>query len=571
MPSVQVTSANPVPTATGVQEVARPDRVVLIGFSGAGKTTTGRELADRLGWELLDLDEWIEADYGLDIPAIFGRHGEAAFRATERRLLAEALGQPERVIVTGGGAVTSDEVWTRELLGHPAVLVVALDVQPAMTLARLTAQRAVSGDRAGRPMLEGDDPLARMLALKAARQGAYDRAHVTVLTDAVGPSEVAEEALRLLAVARGGRQEVRLAVGPASSRIVVGEGLLPRAGEQIRAAYPRSGRVWLISDAHVGPLHGPGLAAGLGDAGFQVKSRDVPAGEGSKRLTTAGELFDWLLGGGVERGDVVVALGGGVIGDLAGFVAATALRGIGLVQVPTSLLAMVDSSVGGKTGLNHAAGKNLIGAFYQPPLVLIDPALLGTLPPRELASGWAEIVKHAVIQRSTPGGERGDLWNFVDRNAAALLDRRQPALSELIARNVALKAAVVEADEREASLRQILNFGHTLGHGIEAAGYRYLHGEAVALGMRAAARIGSAVGTCDAALVARLDATLDRFGLPDRSGADPDEVRRLMRGDKKRTAGVQRWVLPKAGGGVVIRSDVPDDVVRAALAGITSG
>ena len=284
-----------------------------------------------------------------------------------------------------------------------------------------------------------------------------------------------------------------------------------------------------------------------------------------KRLTVAGELYDWLLDGGVERGDVIVALGGGVIGDLAGFVAATTLRGIGLVQVPTSLLAMVDSSVGGKTGLNHEAGKNLIGAFYQPPLVLVDPDLLSSLPVRERTSGWAEIIKHAVIQPGTPGGDRGDLWAFLDRNQVALRAGTQPALTHLIARNVALKAAVVEADERETSLRQILNFGHTLGHGIEAADYRYLHGEAIALGMRAAARIGAAMGTCDDALVARLDATLDAFGLPGHSTAEPERVLALMRGDKKRTAGIQRWILPRATGGVEIRADVPDDVVLAAL------
>ncbi len=549
--------------------LAGPDRLVLIGFSGAGKTTVGRELAGRLGWELVDLDERIEAHYGLDIPTVFDRHGEADFRATERRLLTEALGHSGQVIVTGGGAVAADEVWSADLLGAPAVLVVALEVDPAVTLGRLTGQQAASGARVARPMIAGDDPLTRIVGLKAARQAAYDRADITIVTDAAGPDQVAQDALRAHGVAGGDRQDVRLALGTTVSRIVVGRGLLGDAADRIRAVFPKAGRIWLVSDRHVGPLHADGLTERLTAAGYRVEGRDVASGEGSKSLAGADDLYGWLLGGGVERGDVIVALGGGVVGDLAGFVAATTLRGIGLVQIPTSLLAMVDSSVGGKTAINHAAGKNLIGAFYQPPLVLVDPALLDTLPQREFTSGWAEIIKHAVIQRGTPGGERNDLWTFLDRNAAALLARREPALSTLIARNVALKAAVVEADEREADLRQILNFGHTLGHGIEAAGYRYLHGEAIALGMRAAARIGLAVDTCDQALVDRLDATLDRFGLPSRSEADPAEVLRLMRGDKKRTAGVQRWVLPVTGGGVEIRTDVPEDVVRAALADVT--
>ena len=228
----------------------------------------------------------------------------------------------------------------------------------------------------------------------------------------------------------------------------------------------------------------------LRESGFSVSTHAVAPGEGSKSLATAGELYDWLLGGGVERGDVIVALGGGVVGDLAGFVAATVLRGIGLVQVPTSLLAAVDSSVGGKTGINHAAGKNLIGAFLQPPLVIVDTALLRTMPARELRSGWAEVVKHAVIQRSTPGGERGDLAEVLARNAARLSQLEEPATSYVVWRNIALKAAVVAADERETGIRAFLNFGHTLGHAIEAADYQLLHGEAVALGMRAASELG---------------------------------------------------------------------------------
>jgi 3-dehydroquinate synthase len=296
----------------------------------------------------------------------------------------------------------------------------------------------------------------------------------------------------------------------------------------------------------------------------------VAAGEGSKSLRGVGELYDWMLGRGAERSDVVVALGGGMVGDLAGFAAATTLRGLGLAQAPTSLLAMVDSSVGGKTGINHAAGKNLIGAFYQPPVVAIDPDFLQTLPPRELTSGWAEIVKHAIIQPSTPGGERADLARFLERNAAGLRALSEPAVSYLIRRNVALKAAVVEADEREAGIRAYLNFGHTLGHAIEAAGYALLHGEAVALGMRAATRIGQAVGTCEGALVERVDALLDAFGLPRTAPIDPEATLALLGSDKKRAAGRLRWVLPLAEGGVELRDDVPMPVVEAALRAVAA-
>jgi 3-dehydroquinate synthase len=301
------------------------------------------------------------------------------------------------------------------------------------------------------------------------------------------------------------------------------------------------------------------------DAGFKVASHIVAPGEGSKSLATSAKLYDWMLGGGIERGDVVVALGGGVVGDLAGYVAATVLRGVGLVQVPTTLLSAVDSSVGGKTGINHPAGKNLIGAFLQPPLVIIDPDLLRTAPPRELRSGWGEVIKHAFIQRSTPGGERNDLLTFLERNAANLLLLSEPAISYAIWRNVSLKAAVVQEDEREAGIRAYLNFGHTLGHAIEAADYHLLHGEAIAVGMCAAAALGVETGTCGADVGERVRALLHVAGLPEETSVDEERVLTLLLSDKKRVAGKQRYILPLDRGGVVMRDDVAEDAVLAAL------
>jgi 3-dehydroquinate synthase len=317
-------------------------------------------------------------------------------------------------------------------------------------------------------------------------------------------------------------------------------------------------------------LHAASAEAGLRAAGFAVSTHAVHPGEGSKSLATAGELYDWLLGGGVERGDVVVALGGGVVGDLAGFVAATVLRGIGLVQVPTSLLAAVDSSVGGKTGINHAAGKNLIGAFLQPALVVVDTKLLATVPCRERRSGWAEVVKHAVIQRSTPGGARGDLSQVLARNAARLSLLDEPATSYVVWRNIALKAAVVAADERETGNRAFLNFGHTLGHAIEAADYQLLHGEAVALGMRAASELGVLCGTCARPEAEKIGRLIDQFDLPSSAELQESRVVSLLESDKKRVAGRQRFVLPLDGGGVVIRDDVADEAVREALRSVNT-
>jgi len=251
-------------------------------------------------------------------------------------------------------------------------------------------------------------------------------------------------------------------------------------------------------------------------------------------------------------------------------VAATVLRGVGLVQVPTSLLAAVDSSVGGKTGINHAAGKNLIGAFLQPPLVIVDTALLGTMPAREFRSGWAEVVKHAVIQRSTPGGERGDLAEILTRNVKRLLSVEEPVTSYVVWRNIALKSTVVAADERETGVRTLLNFGHTLGHAIEAADYQLLHGEAVALGMRAASELGFLCGTCGRLEADRIGSLIDRFDLPSTAALQEGRVMDRLGSDKKRLAGRQRYVLPIDGGGVIIRDDVTEDVVRKALASVNA-
>lgn len=545
------------------------DRVVLIGFSGAGKSTVARLLGARLGWDVLDTDAEAEAAFAAPIAEVFRRHGEAAFRTTELATLTRGLDRDKVVVACGGGAAVDEAVWRPDLLGRGGTLVVALETRSETALARLRAQRDAEGAAVERPLLEGAEPLARIVALKARRQESYDRAHLTLVVDGLAPEGVAAEIADLVVSDdKGDEPALRLTTPGGASAIYVRRGAAARVGELARGRWVGSRRAWSISDETVAGLHAAPLQASLAAAGFETRLLTVPPGERSKSLAEVGRLYDGLLGGGVERGDTVVALGGGVVGDLAGFVAATTLRGIGLVQVPTTLLAMVDSSVGGKTGIDHAAGKNLIGAFYQPPVVAIDPAFLATLPACEVGNGWAEIVKHAVIQASTPGGERADLETFLARNERRLRALEEPATSYLIRRNVALKAAVVAADEREAGIRALLNLGHTLGHAIEAAGYRLLHGEAVAVGMRAAARLGVLVGSCFTSDVERIDAALDRFGLPRRASVDPKRAIELLGSDKKRSAGRQRWVLPLAGGGVELRDNVPASSVREALAAV---
>ena len=541
------------------------DRIVLIGFSGTGKSSVARRLADRLGWAVADSDAEIERDWGATIPAIFRDHGESAFRASERAMLKQLLDRDRVVIATGGGAAVDPSVWNQEMFGGEGTLVVALDASPETMLTRLQRQASDEGAVVERPLLASVDPLARIRDLKSARRPVYDKAHLTVSSDGIAIDELADELVQISSLANGQPLGLRLDAASGASEIRVGPGAISRIGDWVRDRWPKARRSWIVTDENVGPLYAAATEDRLHESGFEVTTHSVAPGEGSKSLATSGDLYDWLLGGGVERGDVIVALGGGVVGDLAGFVAATVLRGVGLVQVPTSLLATVDSSVGGKTGINHPAGKNLIGAFLQPPLVVVDTALLRTMPPRERRSGWAEAVKHAVIQRSTPGGERGDLAVVLNQNAARLKELEEPVTAYVVWRNIALKAAVVATDERETGIRAMLNFGHTLGHAIEAADYQLLHGEAVALGMRAASELGVLCGTCGRPEAEGIGCLIDRFDLPVCAPLDDTRVMARLGSDKKRVAGRQRYVLPIDGGGVIIRDDVADDKVRKAL------
>ncbi|MDA0999122.1 MAG: 3-dehydroquinate synthase [bacterium] len=329
-------------------------------------------------------------------------------------------------------------------------------------------------------------------------------------------------------------------LGERGYTIRIVSGALSLLGETARVHFA-GGRALIVSDTNVAPLFGPKALASLKRAGVAAELFAVPAGERSKSDRQLGRIYDRLARMHIDRGCGIVALGGGVVGDLAGYAAATYLRGLPYIQVPTSLLAQVDSAVGGKTAIDHPAGKNLIGAFYQPAAVLSDTAALKKLPAREFHAGFAEVVKHAAIADRR-------LFAYLEKNAARLLRREAAPLAHVVAVNCRIKARVVEADERESNLRQILNFGHTLGHAVEAAaGYsrRLLHGEAVAIGMAAAARLSFREGRCTEAEAARLIDLLARFALPVSMRRPPAEaaLRRLVARDKKSHRGEAQFVL----------------------------
>jgi 3-dehydroquinate synthase len=340
--------------------------------------------------------------------------------------------------------------------------------------------------------------------------------------------------------------------------VTVEAGVIQRAGSMLRELL-KVKRCAVVTDSIVGPLHLPGFMTALTGEGIDAITATIPAGEQHKNLQTVSIVYDQLLAARIERSTPVIALGGGVVGDLAGFVAATVLRGVPFVQVPTTLLAMVDASVGGKTGIDHATGKNLIGAFHQPKAVLIDPTVLATLPPRELRSGLAECIKHDIIR---------DAEHFarLEPIIGAALRLDVDALSDLVAHNVAIKAKVVAADPFEKGERAHLNFGHTFGHAIETvSNFSYAHGECVALGMVAASRLAAKLGMIkqdDAHRIAQAiaSAQLPTGGLT----LDTGKVVDAMFFDKKVAGGKLRLVLPDRIGHVVIRDDVPLERVREA-------
>jgi 3-dehydroquinate synthase len=355
---------------------------------------------------------------------------------------------------------------------------------------------------------------------------------------------------------------VTVDLGRRSYVVRVGPGLLGAVGEAV-AALPGVTGAAVVTDSNVGPLYSWRLHDALSAAGVQTALIQFTAGEANKSLSTAADVLDALFAmtPAVDRSTVVVALGGGVVGDLAGFVAAIALRGMRFYQCPTSLLADVDASVGGKTGVDHQAGKNLIGAFHQPAGVMIDVETLKTLPKPELIGGLAECVKHAVIRDAS-------LLDYIDGRADDILACRSDVMTDLIARNVAIKAQVVAADEREAGQRAHLNYGHTVGHAVEAlAGYGELsHGQAVALGMVAANRLAVARGLLDEQSARRIERLLNKLELPTRRpGLDADKVWWIMQHDKKALAGRIRMVLPTKLGAAEIFDDTEPQAIRKAI------
>lgn len=514
--------------------------IFLYGPPGSGKSTTGKILADDLQYEFFDLDAGIENRSGCSIAQIFARQGESAFRDMEQheiqRLLTvgNAVIARSAVIALGGGSLTVPAV---RALAEANGTVVCLEAVPGVLLARLQA------DTAQRPLLSGD-AAARLADLLAQRADHYASFCLRIDTTQLDPVQAAWQTQVLL-----GRFRVKKAGQP--YEVSVQPGGIDSIGEAI-VQQGLQGPTALVADSNTARLYAARAAASLDKVGLRSKTIIIPAGEAFKTIDTAQALWENFLDAGLERGSTVIALGGGVVGDLTGFAASTYLRGIQWVNAPTTLLAMVDASLGGKTGVDIARGKNLVGAFHPPAYVLADTDVLASLPETEIRSGMAEVIKHGII--GDPGLLRictPEVWGGRE-------------LRELVSRAMAVKIGIIEVDPYEKGVRAALNYGHTIGHAVElVSGYRLRHGEAVAIGMVVEARLAERLGLAEQGLSHSIAAVLVELGLPTviPAGLDRVAIRRAMGVDKKKASGRVHFALPTQIGQVQTGIDVPDDVL----------
>jgi shikimate kinase/3-dehydroquinate synthase len=579
--------APPDPRLAAIRAALKDHCIVLIGMMGSGKSAIGQRLAARLGLRFVDADAEIVAAARMSIPEIFAKYGEGYFRDGERRVMLRLLNNGPAVLATGGGAFLDPR--TRRRIAERGVSI-WFDADHETLLRRVRR-------KSDRPLLQTADPAATLRRLMDERYPVYAHADIRVVSRDTPQDTMVDETLdalaeRLPTLDLGARhnameaqmimthfpprpqpsdaplhhENVRVALGARSYDILIGAGLLAEAGEKIAAVAPGAACA-IVTDANVARLHLPALEDSLKAAGVRYSTIVVEPGEGSKSLSVFGRVCEEAIAARIERRDVIVALGGGVVGDLSGFVAASLRRGARLVQIPTTLLAQVDSSVGGKTGINSPQGKNLIGAFHQPSLVLADVDTLATLPPREFRAGYAEVVKYGLI-----GDRRFFEWLEADGDA---IFHGKPEQICAIAVSCESKAAIVARDETEQGDRALLNLGHTFGHAFERLvdydSARLVHGEGVAIGLALALRFSQRLGLCAGQDALRVERHLSSLGLPTRISDIPgasftaDAIMDAMYQDKKVERGALTFILLRGIGAAFVAKSVDPADARAFL------
>ncbi len=522
-----------------------PRPLFLTGFMATGKSTVGRIVAQRTGTQLVDLDAIIEGVAGRSIAELFRSEGEGTFRRMEREALDRVLASDAAVVALGGGALL-DRSTRLKVLDRGVVVTLHAGVDEIV-------RRSAGG---ARPLLETADADARREAatrLLETRREAYAEAHAAVSTEGRAPEDVADAVIDVWR-----RDPIAVAAGARTYCVDVARGCRSLLGERTEGA----SAILLVSDETVAALHADAVEEHLRTRGHRVARALFPAGEDHKSPATLARVWSAAQDARCDRRSVFVALGGGVVTDIAGFAAATWMRGVRWVGLPTTLLAMVDASVGGKTAVDLGDAKNAVGAFWQPGAVLCDPDLERTEPERGFRSALAEVVKTALI------GD-GPLLDAIEARHDAILARDPDGIVELVRRSVRVKARIVGADEREDGLRAVLNLGHTVGHALEAhGGYgRLTHGEAVSLGLVAALRIGRSLGVTPPELVERVTTLLARLGLPvDLAAHDVAAASALIGHDKKRSGASIRFVAANAAGAVETVDLPVADVRRLAIA-----
>ncbi len=556
--------------------------IYLIGFSGTGKSTVAKLIGAKLNWPSYDLDDVIVEQSGMTIPLIFEREGEPGFRSREAEALRLVSSSGHFVVATGGGTPVRAE--NRQYMASKG-WIICLEGRPEIILARIQRQLKESDPTAIRPMLDAVYPLDQVRALKNARQSLYALSDWTVHTDRMTSEQVADEVIRAAEVLAKAPDitsmldaqalqmrhsltpdlppPIAVTGGPWPYQAIVGWNHLHSLGDQLRRILPQARTIAVLTETNAWDRLGAMVQDSLQGAGFKLHIRKMRQDERQKSTDEASAIYDWLLEVRLRRNDVIVVVGGGAIDDLGGFVASTYMRGVPLVKVPTTLESMVDTSIGGKTALNHPGARNLIGTFFHPRLAYADASLLLDEEPRQLRSAWAEVVKYGMLEstllRDQPRGDT--LFGELEKRVDELIALERPVLLKVITRCLALKAQVVSGDERDSGQHRIfLNYGHTVAHALETAtNYELPHGEAVSIGMAVEARLAVRLGMADASVETRQNELLSRFGLPTRiPPVSHPYLLELIHRDKKVFGDSPRWILPVAIGRAVVSGNVSE-------------